>query len=186
MNHREYQPVIKVFENCASREIESTTTVLLTDASHDDNPEMVTMRSELTEMKALAATLGSTSIPTVTTGDVHTGKRARVHNNGKTTVSKVVITSTVCKKNGHNTHGCWFNSENKVKEVTKMKRDTEDILKSKKNNKKTLISGFSPNEHNDECLNCVSLKCYHACADTCHAVFTISCSLLCARPSVCS
>jgi hypothetical protein len=35
--------VIKVFENCAFRVIEPTTTVLLTDASHDDNPEMVTM-----------------------------------------------------------------------------------------------------------------------------------------------
>ncbi len=35
---------IKVFENCAFREIESTTTFLLTGASHDDNPEMVTMR----------------------------------------------------------------------------------------------------------------------------------------------
>jgi hypothetical protein len=35
---------IKVFENCASRAIEPTTTFLLTGASHDDNPEMVTMR----------------------------------------------------------------------------------------------------------------------------------------------
>jgi hypothetical protein len=89
-----------------------------------------------------------------------------VYNNTKTTVPKTVITCTVCKKNGHNVHGCWFNAENKLKEATKMKSDTEDILKSKKNNKKTLMSGFAPNEHNDECLNCVSLKFYHACADT--------------------
>jgi hypothetical protein len=47
-----------------------------------------------------------------------------------------------------------------------MKSDTEDILKSKKNNKKALMDGFVPNKHNDECLNCVSLKCYRACADT--------------------
>jgi hypothetical protein len=59
---------IKVFENCVSRVIELTTTVLLTGASHDDNPEMVTMRVELAEMNAemkdLVATLGDTSIPT--------------------------------------------------------------------------------------------------------------------------
>ncbi len=126
----------------------------------------MTMRAELDEMKVLVSTLGTTSIPTTTAGAAHTGKRARVHNNVKTTVPKVVITCTVCKKNGHNAHGCWFNAENKLKEAVKMKNDTEDILKSKKTNKKSLMSVFSPNEHNDECLNCVSLKCYRVCADT--------------------
>jgi hypothetical protein len=47
-----------------------------------------------------------------------------------------------------------------------MKIDTEDILKSKKSNKKVLLAGFAANEPNEECLNCVSLKCYRACADT--------------------
>jgi hypothetical protein len=89
-----------------------------------------------------------------------------VHINAKTTVPKVVITCTVCKKNGHNVHGCWLNTENKLKEAAKMKSDTEDILKSTKSNKKSLMLGFAPNEHNDECLNCVSLQCYRACADT--------------------
>jgi hypothetical protein len=28
------------------------------------------------------------------------------------------------------------------------------------------MDGFVPNEHNDECLNCVSLQCYRTCADT--------------------
>jgi hypothetical protein len=28
------------------------------------------------------------------------------------------------------------------------------------------MAGFAPNEHNDECLNCVSLQCYRACVDT--------------------
>jgi hypothetical protein len=110
---------IKVFENCASRAIKTNTSVLLAEASHDGNPEMVTMRAELVEMT-----------------------------------------------NGHNVHGCWFNEENKLKEEAKMKSDTEDILKSKKSNKKSLMSGFVPNEHNDECLNCVSLKCYRTCTDT--------------------
>ncbi len=126
----------------------------------------MTMRAELTEMKALVATLGTTSIPTATAGTAHTGKRDRVHNNSKTTVSKTVITCTVCKKNGHNVRGCWFNVENKLKEAAKMKSDAEDILKSKKSNKKALMVGFVPNDHIDECLNCVSLKCYRACADT--------------------
>jgi hypothetical protein len=89
---------IKVFENCASRAIDPTTTVLLAGASHDDNPEMVTMRADLAEMKGLVATLGTTSIPTTTAGAAHTGKRAHVHNNAKTTVPKAVITCTVCKK----------------------------------------------------------------------------------------
>jgi hypothetical protein len=131
--------------------IETTATVLLAGASHDDNPEMVTMRGELAELKALMTTLGSTSIPTTSVGSAHTGKRARVHNN--------VLTCTVCKKNGHNGHGCWFNVQNKLKEASKMKSDAEDTLKSKKSNKKELLTGFSPDEHNDECLNCVSLKC---------------------------
>ncbi len=126
------------------------------------------------------AWIKDTSIPTTTADDAHTGKRARVHNNAKTTVHKSVITCTVCKKNGHNAHGCWFNTENKLKEVATMKSDGEDILKSKKSNKKALMAGSSPNEHNDECLNCVSLKCYRACADTYvmpfsqfHARFTV-------------
>ncbi len=63
------------------------------------------MRTELTEMKVLGTTLGTTTIPTTT-----------------------VITCTVCKKNGHDAHGCWFNSENKLKEAVKMKSDTEDIV----------------------------------------------------------
>jgi hypothetical protein len=68
-------------------------------------------------------------------------RQARVHNNAKTTVPKAVITCTVCKSNGHNAHGCWFNAENKLKEAAKMKSDAEDILKSKKSNKKTLVAG---------------------------------------------
>jgi hypothetical protein len=89
--------VIKVFENCASRALEPTTTVLFTGASHDDNPEMVTMRSEFAEMKVLVTTLGTTSIPTATAGAAHTDKRARVHSNAKTTVPKVVITCTAAR-----------------------------------------------------------------------------------------
>jgi hypothetical protein len=117
-------------------------------------------------MKALVATLGATSIPTATAGAAHTEKRARLHNNAKTTVPKAVIACTVCKKNGHNAHGCWFNAKNKLKKAAKMKSDAEDILKSKKSNKKALMAGFAPNDHIDECLNCVSLKYYRACADT--------------------
>ncbi len=130
---------IKVFENSTSRVIEPTTTVLLAGVSHDDNPEMVTMRAEVAEMKALVATLGGTSIPTATVGAAHTDKRVRVYNNAKTTVSKAVITCTVCKKNGHNAHGCWLNAENKLKEAAKLKSDSEDILKSKKSNKKSVL-----------------------------------------------
>jgi hypothetical protein len=47
-----------------------------------------------------------------------------------------------------------------------MKSDAEDCLKSKKSNKKALMAGFVANEQNEECLNCVSLKCYRACAAT--------------------
>ena len=124
--------------------------VLLVSASHDDNPEMVTMRVELAEMKTLVATLGAISISAVTAGAAHTGKRARVHNNAKTTVSKAVITCTVCKKNGHNAHGCWFNAKNKLKEAANMKSDAEDILKSKHNNKKTFMAGFVANDPDEE------------------------------------
>ncbi len=72
---------IKVFENCASMAIEPTTTFLLAGASHDDNPEMVTMRDEFPKKKVLVETLGTTSMPTTTTGAAHTDKRTRVYNN---------------------------------------------------------------------------------------------------------
>jgi hypothetical protein len=153
---------IKKYETYAARVIDTNTTVLLASASNDDNPEMVVMRAEIAEMRALMAT----TTPAATTGAAHTGKRARVHKNGKTTVPKAVITCTVCKKNGHDTQDSWFNAENKVKEVAKMKSDAEDILKSKKSNKKAYTAGFPADEPNEECSNCVSLKCYRACTDT--------------------
>jgi hypothetical protein len=64
------------------------------------------MRAELAEMSTLVSTLVATTIPAGTIGAAHTGKRARMHKNGKTTVPKAVINCTVCKKNGHDTKGC--------------------------------------------------------------------------------
>ena len=140
---------IKIFENFASRAIESNTTVLLAGASNDDTAEVMTMKAEITELRAFKATTTSAAA----TGAVHTGKRARVHTNGKTTVPKAVITWTVCKKNGHDAQRCFWNTENKLKEAAKMKSDAEDCLKFKKNNKKALMAGFVANEENEECLN---------------------------------
>jgi hypothetical protein len=145
----------RTYENYASRAIETNTTVLLADASNDNSPEVMAFKAQIAEMTVLMAT----TTPAATTGAAHTGKRARVHKNGKTTVPKAVITCTVCKKNGHDAHGCWFNAENKLKEAAKMKSDAEDTLKSKKSNKKAYTAGFPANEPNEECLNCVSLKC---------------------------
>jgi hypothetical protein len=122
---------VKTYENYASRAIETNTTVLLAGASNHDSPEVVALKAHIAEMTALMTTTTSAA----TTGAARTGKRARVHKNSKTTVPKAVITCTVCEKNGHNAHGCWFNAENKLKEAAKMKSDAEDILKSKKSNK---------------------------------------------------
>ena len=105
---------IKKYETYAVRAIDTNTTVLLVRASNADNPEMVSLRTELAEIKALM----TTTTPATIAGDAHTGKRAREHKNGKTTVTKTVITCPICKKNGHDTHGCWFNTENKLKEST--------------------------------------------------------------------
>ena len=55
---------------------------------------------------------------------------------------------------------------NKLKEAAKMWSDAEDILKSKKGKKKAYVAGFAANEPNDTCFNCVSLKCYRACANS--------------------
>ena len=151
--------VIKKYETYVDRAIDTNTTVLLAD---DDNPEMVTLRTELTEIKTLMTTI----TPATTVGDARTGKRARVYKNGKATVPKTVITCSICKKNGHDTHGFWFNTENKLKETVKMKRDTEEILKSKKSNKKAFLACFPANEPNEGCSNCVSLKCYRVCTDS--------------------
>jgi hypothetical protein len=153
---------IKKYETYVVRVIDTNTTVLLVGAFNDDNPEMVTLKDQLAEMKALM----TTTTPSTDASDARTGKRARVHKNDKTTVPKSVITFTVCKKNGHDTHGCWFNTENKLKEAVEMKSDPEDILKSKKSNKKAYVTGFPGNEPN--------------------TVFTISCSLVRPRPSICS
>jgi hypothetical protein len=84
-----------------------------------------------------------TTLMTTTTPDpprcrtARTGKRARVHN-----------------------------SENRLKKAAKVKSDPEDILKSKKSNKKAYVAGFPANEPNEECSNCVSLKCYRAFSDS--------------------
>ena len=153
---------IKIFENCASRAIEPNTTVLLAGASNDDTAEVMAMKAELAELRTFKAT----TTPAAATGAAHTGKRARVHTNGKTTVPKAVITCTICNKHGYDAQRCFVNAENNLKEAAKMKSDAEDCLKSKKSNKKALMAGFVANEQNEECLNCVSLKCYRACADT--------------------
>ena len=68
------------------------------------------------------------------------------------------IISTFCKKPGHDAQRCWDIAENQLAQAAKMKSDTEDILKSRKINKKSLMTGFSDNEPNEECLNFVSLK----------------------------
>jgi hypothetical protein len=116
---------IKTFEKYVSRTIESNTTVLLAGASNEDTPEVVTLNVQIFEMTVLMTTTTTGD----TTGAARTGHWVRVYKNDKTTVSNVVITYTVCMKNGHDTHGYWFNTENKLKETAKMKRDTEDILK---------------------------------------------------------
>ena len=90
--------------------IDTNNTVLLDDVSNVDNPEMVTLRTEI-------KTLMSTTTPTTTTGDTHAGKRDRVHKNGKT-----------------------------------MKIDSEDILKSKKSNKRAFLAGFPVLEPNEEAV----------------------------------
>ncbi len=58
--------------------------------------------------------------------------------------------------------------------------NAEDILKSKKSKRKSYTAGFPVNEPNDECSNCVSLKCYRACTDT----YVIPSSRFHARSSV--
>ncbi len=66
---------IKKYETYSVMVIDTNTTVLLADASNHDNPEMVAMRAELVQMRALM----TTTTPVTTTGASPTGKRARVH-----------------------------------------------------------------------------------------------------------
>jgi hypothetical protein len=73
---------------------------------------------------------------------------------------------TVCKKYGHDPTGYWINAENKLKAAAKMKSDAEAILKSKKSQKKTYVASSAAKESDASSCNCVSLKCYRACADT--------------------
>ena len=104
---------IKTFENYVTRVIETNTTVLLVGVSSDDTPEVVVLKDQIVEMTVLITTTTSAA----TTGAAHTGKRARMHKNGKTTVTKTVITCTVYKKNGHDVKSYWFKTGNKIKEV---------------------------------------------------------------------
>jgi hypothetical protein len=73
---------------------------------------------------------------------------------------------TVCKKCGHDSTVCWINTENKLKAAAKMKSDAEAIFKSKKSNKKSYVSSSVGKESDASSCNCVSVKCYRACADT--------------------
>jgi hypothetical protein len=73
---------------------------------------------------------------------------------------------TVVKKYGHDTTGCWINSENKFKVTAKMKSDTEAILKSKKSNKIAYVASSATKSSDASSCDCVSLKHYRACTDT--------------------
>jgi hypothetical protein len=69
-----------------------------------------------------------------------------VSTSDNTTEPKVVITCTFCKRNAHDTQGCWDNTENKLVETAKMKNDAEDILKSTHGHKKEFMVGFAAND----------------------------------------
>jgi hypothetical protein len=69
-----------------------------------------------------------------------------VHTHVNTTERKVVLTCTSCKRNDHEAQGCWFHTENKLQEASKMKSDNEDILKSKHSNKEAFMDGFVVND----------------------------------------
>ena len=73
---------------------------------------------------------------------------------------------TVCKKYGHDATGCWINAENKLKAAAKMMSDAEAIFKSKKSNKKAYVASSAAKKSDASSCNCVSVKCYRACADT--------------------
>jgi hypothetical protein len=47
-----------------------------------------------------------------------------------------------------------------------MQSDAEAILQSKKSNKKAYVASSAAKESDASSCNCVSLKCYRACADT--------------------
>ena len=112
------------------RVIDTNNTVLLDDVSNVDNPEMVTLRTELAEIKTLMSTTRRMDTTPMVAGS---------------------------------TPRTWGD---KFKEVVKMKSDSEEILKSKKSNKKSFVTGFSTNEPNEECSNCVSLTYYRVCTDS--------------------
>ena len=83
------------------------------------------------------------------------GSQFHFHRGYESSVPKVVIMCTVCKKNGH---------DDRVASSTPRLQD--DILKSEKSNKKALLTVFATNEPNEEFFNCVSLKHYRACTGT--------------------
>ena len=133
--------VIKIFENCASRAIEPNT-VLRAGASNDDTAELLAVKTELAELRALQATV----TPAPTNGAARTGKRARVH---RSNAPKVVLTCPVYNKNGHDAQGCYQTADNMLAEAAKLKNDAEEILKSKSGHKKDLkafMTGFPAND----------------------------------------
>ncbi len=73
---------------------------------------------------------------------------------------------TVCNKYGHDATGRLINAENKLKAAAKMKSDAEAILQSKKSNKKAYVASSAAKESDASSCNCISLKCYRACANT--------------------
>jgi hypothetical protein len=145
--------------------IDTKTTVLLGDT---DIPEVLTLKDQLAQMTVMMAiSTAATSHPT--DGASH-HKRARANKNGKTydcVQGRHHMSYVQVEWTRHQRLLSWFNTKNKMRETAKMKSDSEDILKFKKNNKKVYVTGFAANKSDESCCNCASLKCYRACTDSC-------------------
>ena len=102
-----------------------------------------TLKTQLAQMTALMATTFAPTAATSNSPDSAARSRVRANKNGKSTAQGRHHVSCVQEElySGHDTDGCWFNVENKLKEAGKMKSDAEDTLKSttERSNKKATV-----------------------------------------------
>jgi hypothetical protein len=97
---------------------------------------IVVQNGHVTVVEKLIAAHYNVNIPVIDGSTTLSLATQNGHTRIVTMIQNCLHPCTVCKKYGHDATGCWINTENKLKTTAKMKSDDEDILKSKKSNKK--------------------------------------------------
>jgi hypothetical protein len=127
---------------------------------------IVVQNGHVTVVEKLIAAHYNVNIPVMDGSTALSLATQNGHTRIVTMIQNCLHPCTVCKKYGHDSTDCWINTENKLKTTAKMKSDDEDILKSKKSNKKAYVASSVAMESDASSCYCTSLKYYRDYTDT--------------------